>query len=137
MTDAMIEDMVETMHERDAYRRVEVITGRRRRQDWTANQKARIVAESFQLGANISEVARRNGVNRGLLGVWRKQVRVAVRPSAALFAAVQIEDGAAVHDASVPASRKLSARGRDLLSWRFPMRRFVVIRRGIRTPFWG
>jgi len=108
MTDAMFEAMVETMHEGDAYRRVEVITGRRRRQDWTADQKARIVAESFQPGANISEVARRNGVNRGLLGVWRKQARVAVVPVAPvpLFATVQIEDGAAVHDASVPAARK-------------------------------
>ena len=71
MTDAMFEAMVETMHEGDAYRRVEVITGRRRRLDWTADQKARIVAESFQPGANISEVARRNGGNRGLLGGWR------------------------------------------------------------------
>jgi len=108
MTDAMFEAMVETMHEGDAYRRVEVITGRRRRLDWTADQKARIVAESFQPGANISEVARRNGVNRGLLGVWRKQARVAVMPvsPAPLFATVQIEDGAAVHDASVPAARK-------------------------------
>jgi len=108
MTDAMFEAMVETMHEGDAYRRVEVITGRRRRQDWTADQKARIVAESFQPGANISEVARRNGVNRGLLGVWRKQARVAVMPvaPAPLFATVQIEDVAAVHDASVPAARK-------------------------------
>jgi transposase len=108
MTDAMFEAMVETMHEGDAYRRVEVITGRRRRQDWTADQKARIVAESFQPGANISEVARRNGVNRGLFGEWRKQARVAVIPvaPAPLFATVQIEDGAAAHDASVPASRK-------------------------------
>ncbi len=69
MTDAMFEAMVETMYEGDAYRRVEVITGRRRRQHWTADEKARIVAESFQPGANISEVARRNGANRGLAAV--------------------------------------------------------------------
>jgi transposase len=30
-----------------------------------------IVAESFEKGANISEVARRHGVVRGLLTVWR------------------------------------------------------------------
>jgi transposase len=108
MTDAILEAMHEDMHESDVYRRVEVITGRRRRLDWTGDQKARIVAESFQPDANISEVARRNGVNRGLLGVWRKQARVAVMPvaPAPLFATVQIEDGAAVHDASVPAARK-------------------------------
>ena len=108
MTDAMFEAMVETMHEGDAYRRVEVITGRRRRQDWTAVEKARIVAESFQPGANISEVARRNGVNRGLLGVWRKQARAAVMAvaPAQLFATVQIEDVGAVQEASVRAARK-------------------------------
>ena len=108
MTDAMFEAMVETMHEGDAYRRVEVITGRRRRQDWTAVEKARIVAESFQPGANISEVARRNGVNRGLLGVWRKQARAAVMAvaPAQLFATVQIEDVGAVQETSVRAARK-------------------------------
>ena len=41
-------------------------------------EKARIVAESFEEGANISEVARRNGVSRGLLTVWRRQVAAAV-----------------------------------------------------------
>jgi transposase len=31
------------------------------------------VAESFEEGANISEVARRHGVVRGLLTVWRRK----------------------------------------------------------------
>jgi transposase len=49
-----------------------VITERRQRRSYTAEEKARIVAESAAPGANISEVARRNGVNRGLLTVWRR-----------------------------------------------------------------
>jgi len=104
----MAEALLQTMHEADVYRRVEVVTGRRRRLDWTAEQKAQIVAESYQPGANISEVARRNGVNRGLLGVWRRQERVSVMPAAGapFFAAVQIEDGVAIQDGSVPAARK-------------------------------
>jgi hypothetical protein len=56
--------------EGDSYRRTEVITGKRRRRQWTAEEKARIVAESFEEGANISEVGRRHGVVRGLLTVW-------------------------------------------------------------------
>ena len=40
-------------------------------------EKARIVAESFEEGANISEVARRNGVVRGLLTVWRHKFAAA------------------------------------------------------------
>jgi transposase len=50
--------MANARHEGDSYRRIEVITGERRRR-WTAEEKARIVAESFEEGANISEVARR------------------------------------------------------------------------------
>ena len=62
----------ELRQEGDAYRRIELITGRRRRQAWSGEQKARILAESAAPGANISEVARRNGVNRGLLTTWRR-----------------------------------------------------------------
>lgn len=62
-------------HDGDAYRRVEVITGRRRRQFRSEDEKAAIVAESLEPGANISEVARRHGVNRGLLFTWRRLAR--------------------------------------------------------------
>ena len=61
-----LEAMDEARHEVD-YRRVEVITGRRRRRNWTDDEKARILEESAEPDANISAVARRWGVNRGLL----------------------------------------------------------------------
>ncbi|NUB11606.1 transposase [Azospirillum brasilense] len=64
------------MDEGRPYRRVEVITGRRQRRSYTAEEKARIVAESAAPGVNISEVARRNGVNRGLLTVWRREAGI-------------------------------------------------------------
>ncbi|WP_200909767.1 transposase [Azospirillum thiophilum] len=64
------------MDEGRPYRRIEVITGRRQRRSYRAEEKARIVAESAVPGANISEVARRNGVNRGLLTVWRREAGV-------------------------------------------------------------
>ena len=38
--------------ERDTFRRVEVITGVARRRRWTAEEKARIVAESYAPGAS-------------------------------------------------------------------------------------
>lgn len=68
--DARLQDR----HEDSDYRRVEVITGRRKRRNWTPAEKARIVAESAEPGANISAVARRWGINRGLLSIWRRQV---------------------------------------------------------------
>ena len=75
----------------NSYRRIEVITGRRGRRRWTAAEKARIVAESFEADANISEVARRNGVSRGLLTVWRRQVAVAVAGKAPSFVPIHGE----------------------------------------------
>ena len=95
----------ELRQEGDAYQRIELITGRRRRQAWSGEQKARILAESAEPGANISEVARRNGVNRGLLTTWRRMAGLGagggaghtVRPPAAcggdVFAGTMQESG--------------------------------------------
>jgi transposase len=69
--------MHQSRHDADSYQRVEVITGRRRRRDWSDEEKARILAESAEAEVNISEVARRNGVSRGLLNVWRRKARLA------------------------------------------------------------
>ena len=43
----------------EVYRRVEVLTGPQRRPDWSADEKARVVAEICVPGAVVSEVARR------------------------------------------------------------------------------
>jgi transposase len=79
-------------HNADSYQRVEVITGRRRRRDWSSEEKARILAESADPAVNVSEVARRNGVSRGLLNIWRRQARLA-SAAPAPFAQVKIDDG--------------------------------------------
>ena len=53
--------------------RLEVIpAGGRRR--WTPEAKARIIAESFEPGANMSEVARRHGIVPQQLYSWRRKV---------------------------------------------------------------
>ena len=56
--------MLDTRQEGDSYRRIAVITGQSRQRRWTTEDKARIVAESLEGDANISEVVRRNGVAR-------------------------------------------------------------------------
>ena len=68
-------------HEGDEYRRIELITGVVRRRRWSAAEKAALVAESLQPGINVSALARRCGVNRGLLQTWR---RAAMREAAAM-----------------------------------------------------
>jgi transposase len=70
----MVTSMLDARNEGGPYQRVEVITGRQRRRRWTAEEKARIVAESLEAEANISDVARRHGVARGLLTIWRRQL---------------------------------------------------------------
>jgi transposase len=57
----------------ERYRRVEVITGMARQLRRGDEERARILAETFEPGANIAAVARKHGVNGGLLHYWRKR----------------------------------------------------------------
>ena len=84
--------MHQARHDADSYQRVEVITGRRRRRDWSDEEKARILAESADPEVNISEVARRNGVSRGLLNTWRRKARVASNEGPQ-FVQLRLDDG--------------------------------------------
>ena len=86
----MINDDMDDRHEASSYQRVELITGRQRRRQWTAEEKADIVSESFARGANISEVTRRRGVSRGLLSVWRRQVQTVTDDGTNLFVPVEV-----------------------------------------------
>ena len=45
----------------------------RQRHFWSAEEKRRIVAESFTPSASVSKVAQRYGVNANLLFTWRRQ----------------------------------------------------------------
>jgi transposase len=47
----------------------------RRRRTWSADQKQRIIAESFAPGASVAEVARRYGLNANMLFTWRRRDR--------------------------------------------------------------
>jgi transposase len=65
----------------DSFRRIELITGpgnySGRRRHWSSDDKARILLESLQPGANVSDVARRNGLSPQQLFGWRREVREA------------------------------------------------------------
>jgi transposase len=67
----------------ERYRRIELITGTKRCLRRSEEERARIVAESFEPGANISAVARRHGVNGGLLHYWRKRAKAQARATTA------------------------------------------------------
>jgi transposase len=59
-------------------RRLEVFTGAGRRRAWTAEQKAQILAESYESGEKVSAVARRHGLTPQQLFGWRRDARRAV-----------------------------------------------------------
>lgn len=55
--------------------RLEVLEGPTGRRSWPDDVKARIVAESFQDGARVCDVARRYGMAAQHLSTWRRQAR--------------------------------------------------------------
>lgn len=54
-------------------RRIEIFTGAGRRRKWSAEAKARIVAESY--ASSVGEVADRYGLAKTQLFSWRRQTR--------------------------------------------------------------
>jgi len=57
------------------YRRVEVLTGPARRRRWSAEEKARIIAETMVPRARVSEAARRWQVGSQQVFGWRRAAR--------------------------------------------------------------
>lgn len=55
--------------------RVEVVEPRRGNRRWPNEMKARIVAESFQPGARVVDVARRHNIVPHQLSDWRRMAR--------------------------------------------------------------
>ena len=83
----------------DGFRRLEVITGIGRRRRWSAEDKARIVAESLDPATTSSAVARRYGLHASQLFTWRQQLQRSASLAAAIggpaFVPVLLaEDGA-------------------------------------------
>jgi transposase len=60
----------------DRIERLEIVeTGRRRR--WTDDEKLKVVAESFRAPRQVAATARRHGISRWQLHVWRRLFRAA------------------------------------------------------------
>jgi transposase len=76
-------------------RRLEVFTGAGRRRRWTAEQKERIVAETYASEASVCAVARRHGLTPQQLFGWRRDVRQRMAASGTkhglAFASVVVE----------------------------------------------
>ena len=90
------------------YRRIEVLTGPGRRRKWSDDDKARIVAETAQPGAVVTEVARRWQVTPQQVFDWRRQAR---RALAAATAPAEPAFVPIVSEAPAPEPMSAPARG--------------------------
>ena len=89
------QDSHQERHQGGGYRRIELITGEARRRPWSAEEKARILAESFQPGAKVADVARRHGMNRSLLWNWRHAARKRGAAGERTFVPIRVVDAVA------------------------------------------
>lgn len=78
-----------------------VLGAPRRPRRWDPKEKAKITAESFEPGANISAVARRHGVSLGLLHYWRRMVRDRGGMEPISFIPLTMEGGPALASAAL------------------------------------
>jgi transposase len=101
-------------HEGGEYRRIELITGVARRRRWTAEEKAALVAESLEPGINVSALARRRGVARGLLQTWRRAAMREATDRAGMFVPLRSEDAALGADSDQPTLTTASAAPSDV-----------------------
>ena len=85
----------ELMHVSEPVRRFEVFTGSGRRRSWTAEEKARIVAESYGSGDTVCGVARRHGLTPQQLFTWRRKARKQAEAGLS-FAPVIVADAAQI-----------------------------------------
>ncbi|WP_010188380.1 transposase [Sphingomonas sp. PAMC 26605] len=51
-----------------------ILAGPERRRRWSDEQREQILAEAFQSGARVCDVARRHQVARGLIYEWRRAI---------------------------------------------------------------
>ena len=83
--------------------RLEVLEGPTGRRTWPDDVKGRIVAESFEPGARVADVARRHGMAAQHLSTWRRLARegkIVVPVDEPMFARLEI----APQDEMVPGS---------------------------------
>jgi transposase len=95
-------------------RRIEVFTGAGRRRNWSDEEKAAILAESYNSSDSVCAVARRHGLTHSQLFGWRRAARRAgdKQDAPAFVPAVMEETRAAPHgQGKKRASRRIEKSG--------------------------
>lgn len=70
-----ISELTLKTRDEEPVRRFEVFTGTGRRRDWSDEEKAQIVSESYSTDVTVCAVARRHGLSPQQLFTWRRLLR--------------------------------------------------------------
>ena len=70
-----ISELTLKSRDEESARRLEIFTGAGRRREWPPEEKARIVAESYEADETVCAVARRHGLTPQQLFTWRRAAR--------------------------------------------------------------
>jgi transposase len=99
-----------------AAQRVEIFTGAGRRRNWSAEEKARLVAESLTPGASVSAIARAHGLTPAQLFRWRRDGEAAQtsQTPALSFAPVVLSESASPATAATAAMIEIELKGARL-----------------------
>jgi transposase len=94
-------------------RRIEIFTGAGRRRSWSAQEKARIVAESQGPGASVSAVARKYGLATSQIFCWRKNgaVKPVAVPAALSFTPIVVGDRGVASPIAAPEAIEIEFKG--------------------------
>jgi transposase len=72
-------------------RRIEVFTGAGRRRNWSGEEKAAIIAESYGAGETVCRVARRHGLTAQQLFTWQRLARRSALALPSMFVLAVVE----------------------------------------------
>jgi transposase len=95
--------------------RVEVLNGIERRRRWTRDEKARILAESLEPGATVTQVARRNDLAPSVLFSWRQQARIGKAAPPSMVPVIIAEPDGAPPVSAPPRRTRGPAKDRGLI----------------------
>lgn len=114
-----------------------VETGQRHR--WTDDEKLSIVLESLQAPRAVSSTARRHGISRSLLSIWRRSFEAGVgdpeRPKPAFVPAMVVDESAGPAPPAAPSSQmviEIGEHGRVILDAASMQKHSLGC-----WPFWG
>jgi transposase len=92
---------------------VEILPSGKRRCHWSAEEKAKIVAETLAAGAKVTEVARKHGITPSRIFAWRREARTKEHGDPAAPGLVKVHVVASPTTSAVQEAKELPSSPQD------------------------